>query len=223
MEPGLFRRLMPTGQIAKVEDTRYRFDVSRLFDITVSLALLLFLAPLIFVVALLVWINLGRPLLFRQVRPGLHGVPFTLIKFRTMRQPAAAVSRESDAVRLGRFGKVIRAMSLDELPSLWNVLRGDMSLIGPRPLLMEYLPLYTAEQMRRHEVRPGITGWAQVNGRNAVSWEEKFELDVWYVDNQSLRLDAKILGMTLIKVLKSEGVNQPGCATAERFKGTQVE
>lgn len=210
-------------QIAKVEDTRYRFDVSRLFDITVSLALLLLLAPLILVVALLVWINLGRPLLFRQVRPGLHGAPFTLLKFRTMRQPAAESSRESDAMRLGRFGRMIRAMSLDELPSLWNVVRGEMSLIGPRPLLMEYLPLYNAEQMRRHEVRPGITGWAQVNGRNAVSWEEKFELDVWYVDNRSLLLDAKILGMTLIKVLKSEGVNQPGCATAERFKGTQVE
>lgn len=197
--------------------------MSRLFDITVSLALLFLLAPLILIVALLVWINLGRPLLFRQTRPGLHGTPFVLIKFRTMRQPAATEGLEGDAQRLGRFGRILRAMSLDELPSLWNVLRGDMSIIGPRPLLMEYLPLYSPEQMRRHDVRPGITGWAQVNGRNAVSWEEKFELDVWYVDNRSLFLDAKILGMTIVKVLKSEGVTQPGCVTAERFKGTPIE
>jgi lipopolysaccharide/colanic/teichoic acid biosynthesis glycosyltransferase len=196
--------------------------MKRLFDITVSLLLmcvmLLPLAALFF----LIRSKLGSPVLFRQVRPGLYGRFFTMVKFRTMtddRGPDGVLL--DDAQRLTSFGRFLRASSLDELPELWNVLRGEMSLVGPRPLLVEYLPLYTAEQARRHDVRPGITGWAQVNGRNAISWEDKFALDVWYVDNQSLWLDIKILWMTVRKVLVRDGISAAGEATMSRFTGSK--
>lgn len=196
--------------------------LKRLFDLAVaSLGLMLLAVPLLFLM-LLVRTKLGRPVFFHQVRPGLHGKPFKMVKLRTMtdaRGPDGALL--PDAERLTRFGQFLRSTSLDELPELWNVLKGDMSLVGPRPLLMEYLPLYTPEQARRHEVRPGVTGWAQVNGRNAISWEEKFALDVWYVEHQSFWLDMKILGMTVMRVLKREGVSATGEATVSKFKGTQ--
>ena len=194
--------------------------MKRLFDITAAFAALLLLAlPL----ALLTWQvrrKLGSPAFFRQVRPGMHGQPFEMVKFRTMtdaRGPDGALLPDAD--RLTPFGRFLRASSLDELPELWNVLKGDMSLVGPRPLLMEYLPLYSPEQARRHEVRPGITGWAQVNGRNAISWEDKFKLDVWYVDHCSLWLDIKILWLTVKKVLVREGISAAGEATMPAFKG----
>ena len=194
--------------------------MKRLFDITAALAALLLLAlPL----ALLTWQvrrKLGSPAFFRQVRPGMHGQPFEMVKFRTMtdaRGPDGALLPDAD--RLTPFGRFLRASSLDELPELWNVLKGDMSLVGPRPLLMEYLPLYSPQQARRHEVRPGITGWAQVNGRNALGWDEKFKLDVWYVDHRSLWLDIKILWLTVKKVLVREGISAAGAATMPRFTG----
>jgi len=166
--------------------------------------------------------ELGRPVLFRQVRPGLHGKPFMMYKFRTMTEERDAEGRLlPDEKRLTSFGAWLRSWSLDELPELFNVLKGDMSLVGPRPLLMEYLDRYTPEQFRRHEVKPGITGWAQINGRNAISWEEKFKLDVWYVDNWSLWLDMKIIALTFWKVIKREGINQPGHATMEEFYETK--
>jgi lipopolysaccharide/colanic/teichoic acid biosynthesis glycosyltransferase len=196
----------------------------RLFDISSSLIGLLFLAPVLMFLALLVRTQVGAPVLFTQVRPGLNGRVFKMIKFRTMnndRDSAGALL--PDSVRLTRFGRFLRATSLDELPEIWNVLKGEMSLVGPRPLLMEYLPLYTPEQARRHEVRPGITGWAQVNGRNALSWEEKFRLDVWYVDNQSLWLDLKILFLTMKKVLARDGISAAGEATMPRFTGSQID
>jgi len=193
----------------------------RLFDVMASLAGLVVLTPVLCAVALAVRVNLGSPVLFGQVRPGLGGRPFKLVKFRTMRHAVDARGRVlPDAERLTSFGRFLRSTSLDELPELWNVLRGEMSLVGPRPLLMEYLPLYTPEQARRHEVRPGVTGWAQVNGRNALSWEEKFAFDVWYVDNQSFWLDLKILLLTLMKVFVREGISQAGQVTAERFSGS---
>jgi len=185
---------------------------------------LLLLSPLIVALALLVRWKLGSPVLFRQERPGKGGRPFQMLKFRSMtdaRLPGSG-SLLPDAERLTPFGKWLRSTSLDELPELWNVLKGDMSLVGPRPLLMEYLPLYDAHQRRRHEVRPGITGWAQVNGRNAISWEEKFELDVWYVDNQSFFLDMKILFMTVQKVLARDGITAEGSASVEKFKGNRT-
>jgi lipopolysaccharide/colanic/teichoic acid biosynthesis glycosyltransferase len=195
--------------------------LKRLLDIISSATLLVLLSPVILIVAIGVWIDLGRPLLFRQQRPGLHGRPFTLVKFRTMGQASRSQSEVStDEERLTRFGRGLRSTSLDEIPELWNVLRGDMSLVGPRPLLMHYLPLYTQEQMRRHDVRPGLTGWAQVNGRNALSWEDKFKLDVWYVDNQSILLDLRILLLTAGAVLRSAGIAHAGCATMPEFKGT---
>jgi lipopolysaccharide/colanic/teichoic acid biosynthesis glycosyltransferase len=166
--------------------------------------------------------KLGSPALFRQVRPGLHGRPFMMVKFRTMTDERGADGELlPDAQRLTAFGRFLRASSLDELPELWNVLRGEMSLVGPRPLLMEYLPLYSPEQARRHEVRPGITGWAQVNGRNAVSWDERFKLDVWYVDHRSLWLDLRILWLTVRKVLVREGISAQGEATMSRFTGNK--
>ena len=193
----------------------------RLFDLLISLLVLLLLFPLLGLLALLVRLKLGSPVLFRQQRPGLHGKPFTLIKFRTMTDKRDAQGNLlPDAERLTKFGKFLRASSLDELPELWNVLKGEMSLVGPRPLLMQYLPLYTPEQARRHEVRPGITGWAQVNGRNALSWEEKFALDVWYVDNRTLWLDLKIIWLTILKIVKREDINQPGQATMMPFEGS---
>jgi lipopolysaccharide/colanic/teichoic acid biosynthesis glycosyltransferase len=169
-------------------------------------------------------LRLGAPVFFRQQRPGLHGRPFTILKFRTMRDAVdAGGSPLPDAERLTRLGKFLRSTSLDELPELLNVLGGDMSLVGPRPLLMQYLERYTPEQARRHEVRPGITGWAQVNGRNAITWERKFELDVWYVDHRSFLLDLRILARTLAGVVRREGITQPGSATAEEFRGDEPE
>lgn len=196
--------------------------VKRATDIVLAIVAMVALFPVALVIAILVRIFLGSPILFRQVRPGLGGKPFVMYKFRTMRDVSDHQGRPlPDEFRLGRFGQLLRGTSLDELPELWNVLRGDMSLVGPRPLLMEYLPLYSPEQRRRHEVRPGITGWAQVNGRNAITWEEKFRLDVWYVDNMSLRLDAKILWLTLVRVLSAHGVAQAGHVTSERFRGNR--
>lgn len=198
--------------------------MKRLFDVVAAaLALLVLALPLMFI-AWQVRRKLGKPALFRQARPGLDGRPFLMIKFRTMTN-ARGVDGEllPDAQRLTPFGRFLRASSLDELPELWNVLKGDMSLVGPRPLLMEYLPLYTKEQSRRHEVRPGITGWAQVNGRNALSWEEKFALDVWYVDRRSLMLDLRILWLTVRKVLLRDGISAVGDATMPRFTGSLAE
>jgi lipopolysaccharide/colanic/teichoic acid biosynthesis glycosyltransferase len=194
--------------------------VKRLLDIVGALIGLLLFSPLLLIVALLVRRNLGSPVLFRQTRPGLHSRPFQMLKFRSMRDSLGPDGQAlSDDQRLTRFGRWLRASSLDELPELWNVLKGDMSLVGPRPLLMEYLGLYTPEQARRHEVRPGMTGWAQVNGRNAISWEEKFSLDVWYVDHQSLILDTKILWLTVLYVVKRDGISAPGEATMTKFTG----
>ncbi|NOX51918.1 MAG: sugar transferase [Gammaproteobacteria bacterium] len=195
--------------------------VKRLFDIIVGLLVGLLLLPVILFTAVLIRIYLGRPVFFRQLRPGLHGDSFEMVKFRTMK---LGCDRHGDPlpddVRMTRLGTFLRKSSLDEFPELWNVLKGDMSLVGPRPLLMEYLPLYSQEQARRHVVRPGVTGWAQVNGRNAISWEKKFELDVWYVDNRSFWLDLKILWLTMIKVFCREGVSQDGHATTEKFRGS---
>lgn len=182
---------------------------------------LLLLSPVLVVLAALIALRLGRPVLFTQARPGLHGKPFRMLKFRSM--TSACDSNGNllpDEQRLTPFGQRLRSTSLDELPGLWAVFKGDMSLVGPRPLLMEYLPLYTPEQARRHEVRPGITGWAQVNGRNAISWEEKFALDVWYVDNQSFWLDIKILLLTVKKVFVREGISAAGEVTMSKFTGT---
>lgn len=202
--------------------TFYHRVGKRLFDLLLAVPTLIVLSPLLTVLALLVRVNLGAPVLFRQTRPGLHGKPFTLYKFRTMTDARDAQGNLlPDAARLTPFGRFLRATSLDELPELWNVLKGDMSLVGPRPLLMQYLDRYTPEQARRHDVRPGITGWAQVNGRNALTWEQKFALDVWYVDHLSFWLDLKIIALTLWKILKREGISQPGQATVEYFHGNQ--
>lgn len=195
----------------------------RLFDLVVAALALLALALPLLVLAGLIRRKLGRPVLFRQVRPGLNGKPFEMVKFRTMTDELGADGvLLPDAQRLTPFGRFLRASSLDELPELWSVIKGDMSLVGPRPLLMEYLPLYTPEQARRHEVRPGITGWAQVNGRNAISWEDKFALDVWYVENPSLWLDIKILWMTVRKVLVRDGISAAGDATMPKFTGSNT-
>ncbi len=194
--------------------------MTRLRDIFASLLGLTILLPLLAVVAITVRLRLGSPILFCQTRSGLHGKLFMLRKFRTMRTPRASEDLlASDAVRLTSLGRFLRSTSLDELPTLWNVLRGDMSLVGPRPLLPQYLPLYTAHQMRRHEVKPGITGWAQVNGRNAISWEEKFALDVWYVDHQSFLLDLKILWMTVWQVVARRHIAADGHVTMPPFRG----
>lgn len=193
----------------------------RLFDIVVTLAALPLLLPLGLLVALLVWMRLGSPVLFAQERPGLHGVPFRMYKFRTMTGERDSAGRLlPDDRRMTDFGRALRRYSLDELPEFWNVLKGDMSLVGPRPLLMEYLPRYSRHQARRHEVPPGITGWAQINGRNAITWEQKFAHDVWYVDNRSLWLDVKILFRTLWSALKGEGISAEGHATMPPFAGT---
>ena len=192
----------------------------RLFDLALALLVLPLLLGVMAVVALLVRIKLGSPVLFCHRRPGYLGEPFTLYKFRTMTERRSGLQEsQADVERLTAFGRFLRSTSLDELPQLFNVLRGDMSLVGPRPLLMRYLPLYTKQQARRHEVKPGITGWAQVNGRNAISWEEKFALDVWYVEHLALRLDLRILALTLWKGLRREGVSQAGQATVENFEG----
>lgn len=198
--------------------------LKRLFDIVLSIIGLIIASPFLLMTALVIKKKLGSPVIFTQLRPGLHGKPFHVYKFRTMTDERDENGELlPDAMRLPKTGKIIRKLSLDELPQLVNVLKGDLSLVGPRPLLMEYLPLYTPEQARRHDVRPGITGWAQVNGRNAISWEDKFTYDVWYVDHQSLFLDLKILFMTVFKVFRSEGISQDGQATMEKFKGTKEE
>jgi len=195
--------------------------IKRLVDVLVAALALLLLSPVIVVTALAVALKMGRPVFFRQVRPGLHGAPFGMIKFRTMRDAVGADgSLLPDAERLTPLGQWLRATSLDELPELWNVLTGEMSLVGPRPLLMQYLPLYSPEQARRHLVRPGVTGWAQVNGRNALSWEEKFALDVWYVDNRSFWLDLRILALTALKVVRRDGISAAGDATMPAFTGS---
>jgi lipopolysaccharide/colanic/teichoic acid biosynthesis glycosyltransferase len=192
----------------------------RSIDVTLAAVGLIVLSPVMAAVALAVRRSLGRPVLFRQERPGIHGRQFTLVKFRTMRGMGPEGDAASDGKRMTRVGSFLRSTSLDELPELVNVLRGDMSLVGPRPLLMRYLDRYSARQARRHEVRPGITGLAQVNGRNALTWEQKLELDVWYVDHRSLALDLRILVRTVADVWRREGVNQPGSATVEEFTGT---
>lgn len=194
----------------------------RVLDILGAGIGLLLLSPVLLVVSLLILRQMGRPVFFRQIRPGLHGRPFGMIKFRTMRDALDAEGNPlPDSERLTPLGRFLRSSSLDELPELWNVLRGEMSLVGPRPLLMEYLPLYSPFQTRRHEVRPGVTGWAQVNGRNAITWDEKFALDVWYVDNQSLWLDLRIIGLTIRKVLTREGISAAGEATMPKFEGPE--
>jgi lipopolysaccharide/colanic/teichoic acid biosynthesis glycosyltransferase len=196
--------------------------LKRIFDICVSAAALIALSPAILIVAILVRVNLGAPIFFRQVRPGVHGKPFEMIKFRSMLNAWDEHGQPlPNDKRLTKFGRLLRSTSLDELPELWNVLKGDMSLVGPRPLLMEYLPLYNEHQARRHEVRPGITGWAQVNGRNAISWEQKFEYDVWYVDNQSFWLDLKILFLTVKKVLVREDISSSETVTMPKFTGSK--
>jgi lipopolysaccharide/colanic/teichoic acid biosynthesis glycosyltransferase len=197
--------------------------LKRAFDFVASAVLLILLAPVMAVVAICVRIRLGSPVLFRQLRPGLLGRPFTLYKFRTMRNaPDGEAGVASDRLRLTPFGSWLRATSLDELPELWNVLRGEMSLVGPRPLLMQYLERYSPEQMRRHEVRPGITGWAQVNGRNALGWDEKLRLDTWYVDHRNLLLDLKIIFMTAAALLKNEGIAHDNSATMPEFTGSKA-
>lgn len=193
----------------------------RIFDIIFSLLILILFSPVMLLVALKVSLKLGSPILFRQKRPGLNGQVFEMVKFRSMKDAVDSGGNQlSDSERLTSFGQKLRDTSLDELPGLWNVLKGDMSLVGPRPLLVQYLPLYNKEQSRRHDVRPGITGWAQVNGRNAISWDEKFEYDVWYVENQSFLLDMKILLLTVKKVFVKEGVSADGEATMTEFKGS---
>ena len=198
--------------------------LKRAMDIILSLVGILVMWPALIVLALLVRFNNGSPVFFRQVRPGFRGRPFNMVKFRTMRDAIDADGNPlPDSERMTPFGSLLRSSSLDELPELWNVLKGEMSLVGPRPLLMEYLPLYTMDQARRHEVRPGVTGWAQINGRNAISWEDKFELDVWYVDNQSFWLDLKILLLTVKKVFVREGISGVGEVTMSKFSGSSVE
>jgi len=194
--------------------------MKRIFDICLTSLSLAVFSPLIALLLIVVRWKMGSPIFFRQPRPGFGGKPFQMVKFRTMTEELGANGELlSDAVRLTSFGRFLRSTSLDELPELWNVLKGDMSLVGPRPLLMEYLPLYSPEQARRHDVRPGITGWAQINGRNALSWNEKFRLDLWYVDNQSIWLDIRILWLTVRKVLSREGISAAGEATMTRFMG----
>ncbi|KIC79624.1 sugar transferase [Pseudomonas sp. C5pp] len=195
--------------------------VKRAVDIFASLFGLILLSPIILILSLCIRRKLGAPVLFRQIRPGMNGKPFEMVKFRTMRDALDAQGVPlPDDKRMTPFGSFLRASSLDELPELWNVLKGDMSLVGPRPLLMEYLPLYSQEQYRRHEVRPGVTGWAQINGRNALSWEDKFKLDVWYIDNRSIMLDFKILLLTVKKVLVRDGISAEGEVTMSKFTGS---
>ena len=196
--------------------------MKRFVDITGSIISLVLLSPVLLVVWAMIRRAMGSPVLFHQTRPGLYGQPFRMVKFRTMRDANDSNGNPlPDSERLTNFGHFLRASSLDELPELWNVLKGDMSLVGPRPLLMEYLPLYSPEQARRHEVRPGVTGWAQINGRNSVSWNEKFQLDVWYVENRNFRLDLKIILLTIRKVVKRDGISAAGEATMPKFKGNR--
>ncbi|MBX2997199.1 MAG: sugar transferase [Caldilineaceae bacterium] len=201
--------------------TFYRRKGKRIFDLLIAIPVLILLSPVLGILALLVRVKLGSPVLFRQQRPGLHGKPFIMVKFRTMTDARDAQGKLlPDAERLTLLGRFLRSTSLDELPELWNVVKGDMSLVGPRPLLMQYLERYTPEQARRHEVRPGVTGWAQVNGRNALSWEEKFDLDIWYVENCSLQLDIKIIFRTFLSVILRKGISAQNEATMPIFRGT---
>lgn len=196
--------------------------MKRAFDLLISFILILVLSPIILTLFFLVRTKLGSPVLFKQQRPGVHGKPFYIYKFRTMTDQRDEFGNLlPDDIRLTPFGQLLRRFSLDELPQLFNIIKGDLSLVGPRPLLMKYLPLYTPEQARRHEVKPGITGWAQVNGRNAISWEEKFALDVWYVDHRSFWLDIKILWLTFLKVIRSEGISKEGHVTMPEFTGNK--
>jgi len=202
------------------DKTQHCVACKRVFDLLLSIPVLILVSPVIIVVTLLVRMRLGSPVFFSQLRPGLHARPFYMLKFRTMTNTRGSDGRLlSDDKRMTRLGNFLRRTSIDELPEFINVFKGDMSLVGPRPLLMQYLDRYTPEQARRHEVKPGITGWAQIHGRNALTWEEKFKLDVWYVDNWSLWLDIKIIAMTIWKILQREGISQPGQATMEEFKG----
>lgn len=195
--------------------------VKRVFDILGAAIGMIVFTPVLIVISLMIRRGMGSPVLFRQIRPGRDGKPFQMIKFRTMREAVDTDGRPfPDAERITKLGRFLRSSSLDELPELWNVLKGEMSLVGPRPLLMEYMPLYSPEQVRRHEVRPGITGWAQVNGRNAISWEDKFALDVWYVENRSLWLDLKIIWLTVRRVIKRDGISAAGEATMTKFTGS---
>lgn len=199
----------------------YQLYGKRPFDIITSILILLFGLPIYAILSTLIYTKLGSPILFRQQRPGLHSKPFTMLKFRTMNDKRDKTGNLlPDGERLTTFGQFLRSSSLDELPELVNVLKGEMSLVGPRPLLMQYLPLYTPEQKRRHEVRPGITGWAQINGRNTISWEEKFKMDVWYVNNHTFWIDIKIILQTVIKTVKRDDINQQGHATIRPFEGT---
>jgi sugar transferase EpsL len=196
--------------------------LKRLFDILVAIIAIVIMSPLILCIAVVIRVALGKPVLFTQVRPGRWGKPFTVIKFRTMRDACDHKGEAlPDAQRMTRFGRFLRSSSLDELPELWNVLRGEMSLVGPRPLLMEYMPLYSPQQARRHDVRPGMTGWAQVNGRNAISWSEKFNFDVWYVDNESFLLDLKILMLTIVRVFRRDGITAADNVTTSKFRSGQ--
>ena len=193
--------------------------IKRFSDVLGAVMGLIIMALPMLIIALAIRVTAGRPILFRQLRPGFQGRPFEILKFRTMRCPASGLDEFDEAARLTPLGRFLRSLSLDELPELWNVLRGDMSLAGPRPLLMEYLPLYSPRQARRHEAKPGFTGWAQINGRNALSWQERLEMDVWYVDHQSLWLDLKILCLTLRTIARREGIHAEGHATMPRFRG----
>jgi sugar transferase EpsL len=201
----------------------WRFWAKKTFESSVALMGLILLSPLFIAVSVLVWLSIGRPVVFRQKRPGRFTRPFMLLKFRTMSDERDSSGKSlPDAERLTRTGRLLRATSLDELPQLWNVLRGDIGLVGPRPLLIEYLPRYSSEQARRHDVMPGITGWAQINGRNALTWEEKFDLDRWYVNNWSLWLDLRILMLTFMRVLKRDGISRAGHATMPEFMGSEI-
>lgn len=203
----------------KSKNSSFSFSI-RLFDVSISCFLLILLLPLLVLTSLIVKYKLGSPVFFKQVRPGFEEKPFTIYKFRTMKNLTNLNGEQlSDNKRLNNFGKLLRSTSIDELPELWNVIKGDMSLVGPRPLLMEYLPLYSRKQAQRHSVKPGITGWAQINGRNSLSWEDKLDLDIWYVNNKSFWLDVKILFLTFYKVFKKDGINSKGHVTVEKFKG----
>jgi sugar transferase EpsL len=214
---------MTNSDLSLVSKNKNRFSCyfgKRILDLILTVPAIIVLLPVLVVAALLVRVQLGSPVLFKQIRPGLHGKPFAIFKFRTMTDVRGKDGKHlPDSARMTRLGHFLRGTSMDELPGLFNVLRGNMSIVGPRPLLMKYLDLYTPEQARRHEVKPGLTGWAQVNGRNAISWEEKFKLDAWYLDNWSIWLDCNIIGRTIWKIVKREGISQEGQATMEEFKG----
>jgi sugar transferase EpsL len=212
-------RIWTTQSLRRRSQQPWADMIKRVFDIFFSAAALIAIAPVMVIVACAIWVNMGRPVIFAQNRPGLGGRVFKMRKFRTMRAPALQPASD-DAARITPLGHWLRRTSLDEIPALWNVFTGDMSIVGPRPLLVDYLPLYSAEQARRHAVKPGITGWAQVNGRNAINWDRKFALDVWYIDNHSTRLDLRIIWMTIIRVFRREGIDHGQDVTMPRFEGS---